>query len=147
MKIQLHMEEYESAELRAEDTARSSPYVENSGKEACYVRVKIDLPMLDGREVLELGKNSKDGFSPLSFLTGESRDTEYWEIKEDYIYYRNRLTDNRLMPGRTTPPVYEAVRFSPEMTDTGVTESEQSCIVYAQAAGAEGGMENEVWKR
>lgn len=146
VKIELHMEEAEKAEP-GEDAVLHSPYIENSGTEACYVRVKIDLPRLEGKSVLELGKYNVHGFSQLKFSADESQSVEYWEIKEDYIYYRNRLTDNRLMPGKITPPIYEAVRFSPEISEQGQADSEQSCVVYAQAASAENGRETEAWQK
>ena len=34
----------------------------------------------------------------------------------EYLYYRNRSTQNILMPQKETPPVYSAIRLNPDLT-------------------------------
>lgn len=74
--------------------------VENTGGNAAYVRIKVEITVTaaDGETALDP--------KPVSM----SIDTSKWEYKDGWFYYKDPLT-----AGATTSPLFEAVTFSKDM--------------------------------
>lgn len=101
------LEELHPGELSQRELA-----VRNTGKAACYLRVKLCIPQAEGKAVFETGFFSSGAFRKTGDGVGES--DEYWACEGEYICYKNRKTGDLLLPGKETPLLYDAVRLSPE---------------------------------
>lgn len=140
--------ESETASLTAETIMIQRPYIVNTGEEDCYVRIRLDISQISGEPMLQVGSISDDAFTTLEFSSAESNSTEYWEKKGEYIYYRNKLTKNKLLAGSSTPEIYSAVRITPDISSQTLelAYEEQNVVIYAQAASAKYMSETEAWE-
>ena len=104
--------------LEANSVLKRETWIENTGGNPCYIRIKVCIPQAEGVDILELGTLVNDFFLPLDFSenTGRNKTGEYWTKEGEYLYYRNRSTQNILMPQKETPPVYSAIRLNPDLT-------------------------------
>lgn len=113
-------------------------YFRNQSRDGCRLRIKICAPELEGLPALEAGHLREGVFLPAG--SGE-RETEYWSAQDGFLYYCNRKTGGILLPGRTTPAAYTAVRLNPSLSAEGIDTLRQlgaeQLYVVAQAQGEE----------
>ena len=75
---------------RANSGLKRETWIENTGGNPCYIRIKVCIPQAEGVDILELGTLVNDFFLPLDFSenTGRNKTGEYWTKEGEYLYYR-----------------------------------------------------------
>lgn len=140
INISIYQEGPRDAKLSTKDSVEKKTYIVNEGSKACYVRVKLNIPQYDGQPMIQVGEQTMSGFKQADYK-GSGLAGERWELRGEYIYYRNRLTGNKLKPGHSTPAIYSAVRISPEIPQSvlELIDKDQEIVLLADA------VENEEW--
>jgi hypothetical protein len=125
------------AARRTEKEGEEQVSFENKGTEPCYVRVKLLVPSVEEQEIFEIGmidknRNLKQGFD-------ERAENESWEERDGYIYYKNKKTANKLLPGEKTPVIYSMFHPSLALESAASEMIYQNCeiILCAEAAAAD----------
>lgn len=123
------------------DVASEEVYIKNTCQKSCYLRIRVEVPQVEGESLLKLGKMTEGGFSENTFNdTGMGimgSDDEFWLRDGEYIYYVNRATGNKLLPNSMTPPIYSAIRVSKAAVKSKFTpDSKQQIVIYTEALDA-----------
>lgn len=129
------LREGQSALLAKGQAARGGVAFRNCGRAGCRLRVRLCVPQVDGKPVLEAGHSTGGGFVPAG--TGEPTGGEYWTAQGEYLYYHNEKTGGLLLPGRETPAVYTAVRLNEDLAPSDLEKLlplgwEQQLFVLAE---------------
>lgn len=121
--------EEEKKILSADEPYLESVVIENSSKKDLFVRIKIEVPKVNGEKLILVGRLSKEKFIASSFSSAEQESAEqYWEKKGDYIYYRNSRTGDVLKSGESSSEIYEAVMLN-EKAPVG---TQNSIVILAE---------------
>lgn len=136
--------------LAPEQPVLSAPSVRNTGDNTCYLRVKLEIPQVNGIPIFRVGIIHNSLFEEGVYTAERSgNDTAYWEQVDGYYYYRNTKTGNCLRPDDETPVIYEAVALNADLPSQQLRFTdgqEQTVIVYAEAV--EANLDEETaWKR
>lgn len=100
-------------DMRPGQAVRSGIAFKNQGEAPCFLRVKLCIPTMEGKEILEPGFLDLGAFREWEKKSWEPIQ-EYWICRGEYYYYKNEKTGDRLLPGRETTELYGAVRLNPE---------------------------------
>lgn len=140
--------------IRMDESTLEGYYIENTGKEPCYVRVKLIVPEVGGKPIFQVGRLLGEGFMEYDFsgpYAGDIREKKtYWKQKGEYLYYCNEETGNVLNRREETDAIYSAVRVNPLITSEEIDASGQqvqSISVYAQCVPVGSSGEDAAWEK
>jgi hypothetical protein len=112
------------------------PYVTNTGVNPCYVRIRIDMPQIGGKDLFVLGNGGSGSFAAINFYTAEqSGIKEYWLKSGGYYYYKNSETADILNPEKFTPKLFTAIMLSDDIDegDFGAGSAVRNIEIYTEA--------------
>lgn len=122
--------------LKPGEPVTAKPYLVNTGTSECYVRVKVNVPQYKSIALFRLGYLRGEVFYTLEFTASEAQGMAYWEQNGEYLYYRNKATDDKLHPGELTPVLYSAVMLSGEISAHEIEslQGSREIVICAEAA-------------
>ena len=143
-------ENEETSVITAGEAHKSGKYVKNIGQKDCYVRVKIIIPEINGKQVFEIGKGDSDNFKQISYEDKNITAKEYWEKRDDWIYYVNKSTGDKLKKRDITSDIYESICLNPLLSKDEILEfgrsANTSITIQAQCVEANTSAD-EAWEK